>query len=84
MSYSDEVRRYCGENLVAKARAQGLKEIEFRAGDIHRELDYKNRLPLVCSALGSRKFEEGYRVQRIAVEGPLNGSNTVLRFKILP
>lgn len=84
MSHSDEVRRYCGEVLVRAARDQGLKEIELRAGDVHNDLGFKSRLPLVCSALGSRKFEEEYRLERIAVEGPLNGANTLLRFKILP
>ena len=84
MSYADSVRAYCGENIVAPAREKGQKEVVIRTGDIHNDLGYKNRLPLVCSALGAAKFEEQYRVERIAVEGPLNGANTIFRFLVLP
>lgn len=84
MSYADQVRTHCGENIIRPARAAGRREVEIRAGDVHADLGYKNRLPLVCSALGAAIFEERYRVRRKAVEGPLNGSNTLFRFEVLP
>ena len=84
MNYSDEVRAYCAEHFIEPARARGEAEITIRAGDIHRALDYRNRIPLVCSALGTSVFEEQYRVRRKSVEGPLNGSNIVFRFAVLP
>ncbi len=80
MSYADEVRMYCAKNILEPARNRGEKEVAIRAGDVHRDLGYKNRLPLVCSALGAAVFEEQYRVRRLAVEGPLNGANTLFRF----
>lgn len=82
MSYAEKVRAYCGREIVEPARQKGEAEVAIRAGDVHKDLGYTNRLPLVCSALGSSIFEETYRVQRIAVEGPLNGANTVLRFSV--
>ncbi len=84
MSLADAVRAHCGTKIVEPARAAGRTEVEIRAGDVHGDLGYKNRLPLVCSALGAAIFEERYRVRRTAVEGPLNGSNTVFKFHVLP
>lgn len=84
MSHADVVRAHCGDKIIAPARAAGRTEVEIRAGDIHADLGYKNRLPLVCSALGAALFEKRYRVRRMAVEGPLNGSSTVFRFAVLP
>ena len=84
MSLADVVRAHCGTKIVEPARAAGRKEIEIRAGNIHGDLGYKNRLPLVCAALGALIFEEKYRVRRTAIEGPLNGSNTVFKFQVLP
>lgn len=62
----------------------GVSEVAIRAGEVHRALGYKNRLPLVCSALGAAVFEESARVQRIGVEGPLASTTTVIRFRVLP
>jgi hypothetical protein len=41
-----------------------------RAGEVHRALDCRNRIPLVCAALGASVFEERYQVRRKSVEGP--------------
>ena len=83
MTHSDRVRAYCLEEYVAPARARGEELVEIRAGDVHRALEYRNRMPLVCSALGSLKFESEARVERVSIEGPLNGANTVFTFRVL-
>lgn len=83
MSYADDVRTYCKKNYVDAARAKGEKTVSIRSGDVHAALDYKNRYPLVCSAIGSNKFEEMCNVKRISVDGPLNGVSTVFTFEIL-
>jgi 5-methylcytosine-specific restriction enzyme B len=84
MSYADDVRCHCGKKYVEPARARGNRLIEIRAGDVHRDMGFKNRLPLVCSAIGATVFEETQRIRRVAIEGPLNGANTLFRFEILP
>jgi hypothetical protein len=83
MSYADDVREHCWVHYVEPARTCGDSTITIRAGDVHSALGYKNRYPLVCAALGASTFEEAYRVQRVAVDGPLNGANTVFTFRIL-
>jgi len=83
MSFADDVREHCRVHYVEPARTGGETTITIRAGDVHSALGYKNRHPLVCSALGATTFEESCRVERIAIDGPLNGANTVFTFRIL-
>jgi len=82
MSYADRVREYCKAKIIEPARARGDATVSIRAGDVHAALGFKNRLPLVCSALGTTLFEDWARVERIAVEGPLNGANAVFTFRL--
>jgi 5-methylcytosine-specific restriction protein B len=84
MTYADDVRAYCAEQMIEPARSKGVTEVAIRAGDVHRAMGYKNRLPLVCSALGAAVFEQTARVKRTAVEGPLASTTTVIRFTVLP
>jgi 5-methylcytosine-specific restriction enzyme B len=83
MSYADDVRIYCKKNYVDVARGKGEKTVSIRSGDVHAALGYKNRYPLVCSAIGSNKFEELCGIRRIAVDGPINGVNTVFTYELL-
>jgi len=80
MNHSDQVRDYCLNNYIMPARKRGDKTISIRAGDIHKEMNLKNRLPLVCSALGTQTFEEMANVERISITGPTNGANTIFTF----
>jgi 5-methylcytosine-specific restriction protein B len=83
MSYSDDVRHYCIENYIKPARENRENKITLRAGDIHKELNYSNRMPLVCSALGSIKFETEANIEKISITGPLNGANALFHYRIL-
>ena len=83
MSLADDVRKYCNETYIDPARNRGNKTIEIRSGDVHKALNYKNRYPLVCSAIGSNRFEEEYNVRRMCVKGPLNGVSTLFTFKLM-
>jgi len=46
-------------------------------------MNYKNRLPLICSSLGTHKFEELANVERLNIFGPTNGANTEFHFRII-
>ena len=82
MSYADDVRNYCLENIIRPARRRGEKQLTIRAGDIHTAMGYRNRMPLVCGALGAKKFEEIASVERIGLAGPTNGANALFTFRI--
>jgi hypothetical protein len=84
MSHADDVRAYCERTYVAPARASGQNNVSIRAGDVHDAMRYRNRLPLVCAALGASLFQDQARVRRLGIDGPMNGANTVFRFEVLP
>jgi hypothetical protein len=72
------VREYCKAN-IEPSRRRGEKQ---RAGDIRTSMGYKNRMPLVCAALGTKKFEEFAGVQRVSLTGPSNGANAIFSFRL--
>jgi len=82
MSYADDVRRYCKDNIIDPARKKGEKQVVIRAGDIHSAMGYHNRLPSVCSALGANIFEDIAGVERHTITGPTNGANAIFTFLI--
>jgi hypothetical protein len=82
VSHADDVRKYCKDNKIDHARRKGETQIEIRVGDIHTEMNYKNRMPLVSAALGASKFESYAQVERISLAGPTNGANAVFTFRI--
>jgi hypothetical protein len=83
MTLADDVRQYCKDNYVDQARKNGQNEFTIRSGDVHKALNYKNRYPLVCSAIGSNLFNEMCNIKRKSVEGPLNGVSTLFTFEVL-
>lgn len=82
MSLADDVREHCRVQYIEPARARGEGTVIIRAGDVHAALGYASRHPLVCSALGTRAFEDLCRVERVSVDGPLNGANTIFTFRL--
>jgi 5-methylcytosine-specific restriction protein B len=82
MTHADRVRVYCRDHFIEPARSRGETTVSIRAGDIHSALGLKNRLPLVCSALGANIFEKLAGVERIGIDGPTNGANAVFTFRL--
>jgi hypothetical protein len=82
MSYADDVRQYCKDNIIDPARRRGEEQIVIRADDIHKAMGYQSRMPLVCAALGAKKFEEITGVDRVSLTGPTNGANAMFTFRI--
>ena len=83
MKPSDKVRHHCKTTYVDPARQKGLQYVTIRSGDLHSDLRYKNRFPLVCAAIGSNMFEEMCWLKRKSIDGPLNGANTIFTFELL-
>ena len=78
---SDLVRNYCRDHYVSRART-GIA-FSIRAGDVHQALEFANRMPVVCSVLGSNRFCLDNNLVRLSTEGPLNGANAIFKFKRL-
>ncbi len=83
MKVSDEIREHVIRRHIDPARAAKEKELTLRAGDIHKELGYRQRMPAVCSVLGSNRLEMEAQVKRLRMEGPHNGSNACFTYAIL-
>ena len=84
MSYADDVREHCRRKYIEAARQRREKTVQIRAGTVHKEMGYRNRLPLVCSALGAVVFEEVCGIKKVAVKGPHTGANTIFIFEMVP
>jgi hypothetical protein len=78
---SDQIRQHAAEKYVLPARTAHLKEFEIVAGDLHRNLRLKNRVPLVCAALRSNKFLTENSLVLVDQSGPPSGMSTTVRFK---
>ena len=79
---ADKIRAYCRDTIIIPARARGEKNVAIRAGDIAAEMKLQTRVPNICSALRSQKFEMLADVRRIAIDGPGSGMNCVMTFEL--
>jgi hypothetical protein len=72
----DAIRSYAVKQYVAVARRKGEKRVRIVAGDVHRALKLKNRVPNVCNALTSRIFLEQNHLAIEDMSGPPSGMGT--------
>jgi hypothetical protein len=72
----DAIRAYAVKEYVAVARRRGEKRVRIVAGDVHRALKLKNRVPNVCNALTSRILLEQNHLAIEEVSGPPSGMGT--------
>jgi hypothetical protein len=77
---SDQIRKYARETYVEPAVSRGQREIRVRAGDVHKALALKNRVPIVCQALESKLFLKENNLVLESKEGPPSGLSTSVVF----
>jgi hypothetical protein len=75
-SAAERIRSFAAREYIETARRKGLKRVQITAGDVHRSLRLKNRVPNVCSALGSKIFLEQNHLAIEEVSGPPSGMGT--------
>ncbi len=86
MNLSETVLEYVQAHYLHPAREHGRAIVEVKAGDIHNGLHWSRRVPLVCSALSSRKFQLAAGVKLIGTkDAPPSGlsTRTIFRYEIL-
>jgi hypothetical protein len=71
-----EVQRYVLSTYVGPAKVRGENTIRIKAGDVHRDLHWVNRVPSVCTTLGSKKFQRETGLELVSKEGPPSGMGT--------
>ena len=79
-SGSDAIRRHAYEKYVSQARRRKQKTVSINVGEVHRALGLNNRVPLVCAALGSKKFLTEHSLRVVAKEGPPSGQSTTVTY----
>lgn len=77
---SDSIRHSAQRSYVHPARHRGLKRFSINVGEVHRSLALRNRVPLVCQALGSEKFLEANSLKLVSKTGPPSGQSTTVTY----
>ena len=78
--YADTVRDHVLKNYIEPARNAKAASVKVRAGDVHRALNDRARLPLVCSALTAISFRRAHNSRLLKVEGPGKSTTTTFTF----
>lgn len=88
---TDQVRRTAASQYVEPARIRGDKTVKIHSGALNKLLvDTKvlppNRLPIVCNALSSLKFQKENHLVLENIQGPPSGrsSTVVFTYRIEP
>ncbi len=82
MIQADRIRQHALTRHVEPARRAGQDTVTITAGDASREMGLDNRVPAVCSALGSQKFQDCAGVQLLERRGPWQSTTTEFIFAI--
>jgi hypothetical protein len=77
---TEAVRTHFRVRYVIPARRSGIPTFTVVAGEVHNELGFHGRVPLVCQALGSKKLLEENGLVLEKMEGPPSGLSTTVRF----
>src|SRR5208282_2553686 len=72
------IREYIRSRYLEPARQRRETLVTIRAGDIHRELGLRNRVPNVCQVMESKLLENEAGVKVSSKQGPPSGRGTTL------
>jgi hypothetical protein len=75
---SSIVRRYVREHYIGPAKRAGRSTFRVVVGEVHKRLGLRNRVPLVCNALTSRKFLQENSLRLLGRSGPPSGQSTTV------
>jgi len=79
---SDRVRDHVKRKYIDPAKKAGKKSLSIRAGNIHRELGFLRRIPVVCSALRSRKFQKNCGIELSYIDGHNNTTTATFTYRL--
>ncbi len=82
MKLSDEILQHLVIRHLVPAWQVHQKRLTLRVGDVHKELGYRQRMPAVCSVLGSDWLQRMTGIRLIERQGPQNGSSAQFTFEL--
>ena len=77
---ADRIRRHVRVRYIDPARRDGKNTVTIRAGDVARDLHLRNRVPAVCSALGSKLLLEQAGLRLVERRAPRQSTTTEFRY----
>jgi hypothetical protein len=77
-SSAKAIREYIRAHYLEPARQRRETLVTLRAGDLHRELGLRNRVPNVCQVMESKILEKEAGVKVSSRQGPPSGRGTTL------
>ena len=82
MKLADRIRHHALNSRIFPARHRGLRKVVFTGGDIHKEMNLRNRFPAVCGAIGSQTFLDLADID-MWIKPPVNGASTEFHCTLL-
>jgi 5-methylcytosine-specific restriction enzyme B len=79
---AERIRTHANTAFIAPARRAGRTEVTIVAGDVHKDMKLLSRMPAVCAALDTQKFQEDYDVVLSSRSGPAQSSTATWRFSL--
>src|SRR5579863_3409888 len=79
-AYVERTRDFAAQQFIEPARRRGDQIVQINAGEVHKALGFKQRVPAVCQALRPWKFVADNRLTLEKVEGPPSGQGTRVTF----
>jgi hypothetical protein len=80
MKFSEAFQNHVRSTYILPALDRGDNTVRIKAGDVHRELHLVNRVPSVCNALASEKFQKANNLILVDKQGPPSGLSTTVVF----
>ena len=80
ISDSDLIRQHAADVYIKAAQRRGDRTLSINVGAVHKALALSNRVPLVCAALGSKKFLTENHLRLISKTGPPSGQSTTVTY----
>lgn len=62
---AERVRRFVCEQYAAPARREERAEFQLTSGQVHREMELRDRMPAVCGVLRGRRLEEACGIELV-------------------
>ena len=82
MKHSERISQHIVDRHFVPAWGARRETLEIRAGDVHKEIGLVNRMPAICSVLGSQRFQQLTRCHLVERKGPHNGANAIFVFHL--
>lgn len=82
MILADQITRQIVTRYLVPAWKEKKGQISIRAGEVHKEMGLRQRMPAVCSVLGSEKFQKLARIHLVERRGPHQGAKAVFTFQL--